>query len=80
MQAFCQYLNQDTYVLRTDLKGCLGFPAFQVFPGPNKSPIKNRLFVIASERDPKKLIDFAKCADIVCPVVSVLSANPQKIV
>ena len=80
MQLFSQYLNQDTFVLRTDLKGCLGYPAFQVFPGPSKSLIKNRLFVIASDRDPKKLIDLAKCADIVCPVVSVLSANAQKIV
>ena len=24
-------------------------------------------------------MDLAKCADIVCPVLSVLSANPQKI-
>jgi len=51
MSGFASYLQeQETLVLRTDLKACMGFPAFQVFPGPNKSPFKNRLFVIASQR------------------------------
>lgn len=36
--------------------------------------------MIGSLRDTKQLLDLAKCADIVCPVLSVLSANPQKIV
>ena len=38
------------------------------------------MFVVDSGKDPRQLIDLAKCADIVCPVLSVLSANPQKIV
>ena len=36
--------------------------------------------MIGSPREPMQLIDLAKCADIVVPVVSVMSANPQKIV
>jgi len=35
---------------------------------------------VGSNRDTKQLLDLAKCADIVCPVVSLLSANPQRIV
>ena len=35
---------------------------------------------MGSNRDTKQLLDLAKCADIVCPVVSLLSANPQRIV
>jgi hypothetical protein len=73
--------QQDGYVVRNDLKTCTAFPAFQVFPAPQKSPIKNKLFLVAApDRDSKQLVDLAKCADIVCPVVSVLSANPQRIV
>ena len=70
----------EGYVVRNDLKTCTAFPAFQVFPTPQKSPIKNRLFIVGSQRETKQLIDLAKCADIVCPILSVLSANPQKIV
>lgn len=81
MDIFCTYFgSQDGFVVRKDLKACVGFPAFQVFPAPKSSPIRNRLFIIGSQRDPKQLMDLAKCADIVCPVVSVMSANPQKIV
>lgn len=81
VSAFKSYLEgQEGFVVSKDLKGCTGFPGFQAFPAPNRSPIKNRLYVIGSPREPMQLIDLAKCADIVCPVVSVLSANPQKIV
>ena len=81
MNNFLVYLGQqEGYVVRNDLKTCTAFPALQVFPAPQKSPIKNRLFLVASGRDTKQLMDLAKCADIVCPVLSVLSANPQKIV
>jgi hypothetical protein len=66
--------------MRKDLNACQSYSAFQVFPAPHRSPIKNRLFIVGSPRDKKQLIDLAKCADIVCPVLSVLSANPQKIV
>ena len=73
--------QQEGYVVRNDLKTCTAFPAFQVFPAPQRSPIKNRLFLVATpDRDSKQLMDLAKCADIVCPVLSVLSANPQRIV
>jgi len=51
-----------------------------VFPNGSKSILKNGIFVIASNQDPRQLIDLAKSADIVCPVISALSANPQKIV
>ena len=51
-----------------------------MFPSAQRSPIKNKLFVIGSNRETKQLLDLAKCADIVCPVVSLLSANPQRIV
>lgn len=77
---FEQNQNQTSVMVRRELDGCRGFPAFQIIPGAYKSSIKNRIFVIGSQRDPKQLIDLAKCADIVCPVVSVLSADPQKIV
>lgn len=72
-------LAQNTFVVNSALKACLAYPAFQLLPGPARSPIKNRLFIIGTDRDPAKLIDLAKCADIVCPVVSALAANPQRI-
>lgn len=35
--------------------------------------------MVGSQREPRELIDLAKTADIVCPVVSALAANPQRI-
>ena len=82
MNQFIHYLNHNEgFIVKNDLKTCTSFPTFQIFPASHKSPIKNKLFLVgAPERDTKQLMDLAKCADIVCPVLSVLSANPQKIV
>ena len=81
MEALAFYCSEDdSYRVRKDLNACKGFPAFQIMAGPQKSPIKNKIFIVGSHREPKELIDLAKCADIVCPVVSALSANVQKIV
>ena len=71
---------QEQLEVKSNLQACGGFPAFQIWPANKKSPLRNRLFVVASSQDPKQLMDLAKCADIVCPLISVLSANPQKIV
>jgi len=81
MEALAFYCSEDdSYRVRKDLNACRGFPAFQIMAGPQRSPIKNKIFIVGSHREPKELIDLAKCADIVCPVVSALSANVQKIV
>ena len=54
MNSFMAHLGQEEgYVVRKDLKACTSFPAFQVFPASQRSPIKNRLFVVGSTRDPK---------------------------
>jgi hypothetical protein len=81
MSSFVKYFqNETSLIVKTELSGCKGYPAFQLGPGQSKSQIKNRIFVVGSEREPKQLMDLAKCADIVCPVVSLLSADANNIV
>ena len=80
MSSLAFHCEQDQAIsLRKDLSACHSFPALQIFPGAVRSPLRNRLFVVGSQREPRELIDLAKSADIVCPVLSVLSANPQRI-
>ena len=71
--------NQETLTIRSELSACRGFPAFQVGPTHSRSMLKNRLFVVGSSQEPQQLMDLAKCADIICPVISVQAADPQRI-
>jgi hypothetical protein len=71
--------QEPALAVRRELSACTAFPALQLFPGAGRAPIRNRLFVVGSQREPQELIDLAKCADIVCPVLSALAANPQRI-
>ena len=80
MASLAFHCEQDSALtVRKDLNACSAFPALQIFPGAVRSPLRNRLFVVGSQREPRELIDLAKSADIVCPVISALAANPQKI-
>lgn len=48
-----------------------------MFPISNKTYLKNKLHFIAPTRDVSQLIDLAKCADIICPILSCKSTNTQ---
>ena len=53
------------------------FFSFQMFPISNKTYLKNKIQFIAPSRDIGQLMDLAKCADIICPVLSCKSTNTQ---
>lgn len=48
-----------------------------MFPISNKTYLKSKIQFIAPSRDIKQLIDLAKCADIICPVLSCKSTNTK---
>jgi pre-rRNA-processing protein TSR1 len=48
-----------------------------MFPISSKTFLKSKIQFIAPSRDISQLIDLAKCADIICPVLSCKSTNTQ---
>jgi pre-rRNA-processing protein TSR1 len=59
------------------MNACSSFSSFQIFPIVNKTFVKNKIFFISPKKDIEQLIDLAKCADIICPVLSCKETNPQ---
>lgn len=53
------------------------FFSFEMFPISNKTYLKSKIQFIAPTRDIGQLIDLAKCADVICPVLSCKSTNTQ---
>lgn len=53
------------------------FFSFEMFPISNKTYLKSKIQFIAPSRDISQLIDLAKCADIICPILSCKSTNTQ---
>ena len=53
------------------------FYSFEMFPISNKTFLKSKIQFIAPSRDIPQLMDLAKCADIICPVLSCKSTNTQ---
>ena len=49
-----------------------------MFPITNKTYLKNRIqFIAPTNTNIHQLIDLAKCADIICPILSCKSTNTQ---
>ena len=53
------------------------FSSFEMFPISNKTYLKSKIQFIAPSREIGQLMDLAKCADIICPVLSCKSTNTQ---
>lgn len=53
------------------------FFSFEMFPISNKTYLKSKIQFISPSRDVNQLIDLAKCADIICPILSCKSTNTQ---
>ena len=54
------------------------FSSFELFPIANKSFLRSKIQFISPKRDIEQLIDLAKCADIILPVLSCKSTNTQR--
>jgi len=59
------------------MNGFRSFFSFEMFPISNKTYLKSKIQFIAPSRDFGQLIDLAKCADIICPILSCKSTNTQ---
>lgn len=72
-------IDKEHFTVKTEMNACKSFNAFQISPLPNKTFLKNKIFFISPKRDLHQLIDLAKCADIICPVLSCKSTNSKGI-
>jgi len=64
--------------IKTNLGACKSFDSAQYW-GKGKCALRGKVFLISGGRDMQQLLDLAKCADIICPIVSCRAANIQQI-
>jgi uncharacterized Fe-S cluster-containing MiaB family protein len=79
LKALYESIDKESIIVKTseEMNACKSFSSFEMFPISNKTYLRSKIQFIAPNRDIEQLIDLAKCADIICPILSCKSTNIQ---